>query len=326
MFKSRPTQLLLSAIAATTAVANVNAQLVDVALRPTACGPVGSIVCVDIYAITQTPPSTDFGALDVILAWNPLELELLGSDSTAGGYAWLASGFFPDPDGINANLLDGDAIFTALARPTAAAMALPAPGLRVTSVQFRPLIPLPLGSSVQIVASQGAFARTEVYSFAVPGLSITGNLGLGATAYTCPFGTRSCAAINTNSTGSNGLLTVNGSPSVLDNNLTLTASQIPMNVFGFFVVSQNTGPGVVPPLSQGTLCLVSPIGRGVGNVIFNSGPSGTGSTAVDLNALVQPMTFVMVQPGESWTFQAWHRDVNPGITSNFTDAVTITFE
>jgi hypothetical protein len=30
-------------------------------------------------------------------------------------------------------------------------------------------------------------------------------------------------------------------------------------------------------------------------------------------------------PGETWYFQAWHRDANPTLTSNFTDAVSITF-
>ena len=33
-----------------------------------------------------------------------------------------------------------------------------------------------------------------------------------------------------------------------------------------------------------------------------------------------------VQPGESWNFQCWHRDLNPNPTSNFSDAVTILFE
>jgi hypothetical protein len=28
--------------------------------------------------------------------------------------------------------------------------------------------------------------------------------------------------------------------------------------------------------------------------------------------------------GETWSFQAWFRDVNPGVTSNFTDGVAVT--
>lgn len=38
------------------------------------------------------------------------------------------------------------------------------------------------------------------------------------------------------------------------------------------------------------------------------------------------MGFVAVQPGDIWYFQAWHRDANPGPTSHFTDAVSVTFQ
>ncbi|MEZ6021015.1 MAG: hypothetical protein R3F17_13190 [Planctomycetota bacterium] len=33
-----------------------------------------------------------------------------------------------------------------------------------------------------------------------------------------------------------------------------------------------------------------------------------------------------VQPGDTWTFQCWYRDVNPTTTSNFTDALEVVFE
>ena len=32
-----------------------------------------------------------------------------------------------------------------------------------------------------------------------------------------------------------------------------------------------------------------------------------------------------VLPGDTWNFQAWFRDMNPGPTSNFTDGVAVTF-
>ena len=44
---------------------------------------------------------------------------------------------------------------------------------------------------------------------------------------------------------------------------------------------------------------------------------------VDLNGIPSGSGFVAVQPGETWNFQCWYRD---GATSNFTDAVSITFE
>ena len=41
----------------------------------------------------------------------------------------------------------------------------------------------------------------------------------------------------------------------------------------------------------------------------------------------QPVGTVMVQPGDTWHFQAWHRDASGGqTTSNPTDAVAVTFQ
>jgi hypothetical protein len=299
---------------------------VDVALRTTACSTVGGTVRVNIHATSQSLAGSSIGAIDVLLAWNPAELELLGNDDTQASYAWLISGFLPDPDNINANLHDGDGLYTALARPRAAAVAPPAQGMLVTSLLFRPLVALPLGSEVTIVPSQGTFATTRVLSFVTAGLVITGNLGPNGAGYTCPIGTQDCAPSISNSTGLGGLVTITGSPSVLENNLVLTASQLPSNAFGYFLCSRLIGPGTIPPGSQGRLCLLSPIGRGVGGVVFSTGHSGTGTATANLMALPQPTGPVAVLAGESWSFQAWHRDANPLVTSNFTDAVTVLFE
>jgi hypothetical protein len=38
------------------------------------------------------------------------------------------------------------------------------------------------------------------------------------------------------------------------------------------------------------------------------------------------MGTVAVLPGDTWSFQAWHRDVNPNTTSNFSDTISVTFE
>jgi len=32
-----------------------------------------------------------------------------------------------------------------------------------------------------------------------------------------------------------------------------------------------------------------------------------------------------VTAGSTWRFQTWFRDANPSVTSNFTDAIAITF-
>ncbi|MEL6430088.1 MAG: hypothetical protein AAFZ87_03585 [Planctomycetota bacterium] len=47
--------------------------------------------------------------------------------------------------------------------------------------------------------------------------------------------------------------------------------------------------------------------------------------ALDLTAAATPSGFTSVQPGDTWYFQAWHRDSNPGVTSNFTDGVRVQF-
>ncbi|MFT7679775.1 MAG: hypothetical protein ACI8QC_003780, partial [Planctomycetota bacterium] len=47
----------------------------------------------------------------------------------------------------------------------------------------------------------------------------------------------------------------------------------------------------------------------------------------DLTALPAPFGGpIMVMPGDTWNFTAWFRDANPINTSNFTDAVEITFQ
>ncbi|MEM8710682.1 MAG: hypothetical protein AAGG01_06995, partial [Planctomycetota bacterium] len=55
--------------------------------------------------------------------------------------------------------------------------------------------------------------------------------------------------------------------------------------------------------------------------------SGAFSLDVDLGAIPHPqLGLIPVQPGETWHFQAWHRDSNGGVaTSNFTDAAAIQF-
>jgi len=320
-----PTASILGTFALLVPLAPAQA-LVDVSLRTTTCTAVGGTTRINIYAASQSSAGSSIGAIDVVLAWNPAELELLGNDDSQASYAWFVSGFLPDPDSINASLLDGDAIYTALARPTAAAVAPLAPGLLVTSLLFRPLVALPLGSQLTIVPAQGAFATTRVLSFVTPGLVITGNLGPNGGGYTCPIGTRACSPSNPNSTGMGGLLRATGSPSVLENNFVLTASQLPTNAFGYFLCSRLIGTGTMPPGSQGILCLLSPIGRGVGGTIFNTGLNGIGTTNVNLMSLAQPTGPVAVLPGESWSFQSWHRDANPAVTSNFTEAVTVLFE
>ena len=122
------------------------------------------------------------------------------------------------------------------------------------------------------------------------------------------IGTTYCTS-NPNSTGVTSSLSAAGSLAVSNNDLTLTAADLPPSSFGFFLASQTQGSVANPGGSEGILCLGGAIGRFVGpGEIKNSGANGDFSLALDLTALPSPTGFVVAFPGETWNFQAWHRD------------------
>jgi hypothetical protein len=128
-----------------------------------------------------------------------------------------------------------------------------------------------------------------------------------------------------NSSGNGGSIMALGSPELALNNLTLHASSVASQQWSYFLMSQNQAS--VPDFggSQGVLCLGAPIVRfimpGTGQVNQTS-VAGERSYALDFNVLPQGIVF---QPGDTWNFQLWFRDLNPGATSNTTDGVTVMF-
>jgi hypothetical protein len=141
------------------------------------------------------------------------------------------------------------------------------------------------------------------------------------------LGTRYCAA-NVNSTGTAAVMGATGSRLVSANNVTLQATQLPPNSFGFFITSQSRGFVQNPGGSAGNLCLSGAVGRYVGpGEIQNSGAGSAISLALNLNAMPTPLGFVAVQAGETWNFSAWFRDASPsGPTSNFADGYELAFQ
>ncbi|MCP3916829.1 MAG: LamG domain-containing protein [bacterium] len=136
-------------------------------------------------------------------------------------------------------------------------------------------------------------------------------------------GSNYCGALAVpNSTGLAALIVATGSTDVVSNDLTLSAVQLPPNRFGYFITGQNQGMSS-PPGSQGVICLSLPsLGRFSSVAQIIQGPCG--NLQVDLTSI--PVTPTQaVQPGDTWNFQCWYRDNNPGPTSNFTDAVGVTF-
>jgi VCBS repeat protein len=132
-----------------------------------------------------------------------------------------------------------------------------------------------------------------------------------------------CGPAVPNSSGASAQMSVTGSKTVATNDLTLNAFQLPASQFGYFLASQTQAFIQGPGGSDGNLCLGGQVLR-YANQVLNSGALGAFSLTIDLNQLPPPGG--AVQAGETWNFQTWFRDNNPGPTSNFTDGVTVLFQ
>ena len=131
---------------------------------------------------------------------------------------------------------------------------------------------------------------------------------------------------NANSTGNISVLEAVGSPDASNNNLTLTASRLPVGSLGFFINSRSTGFVANPAGSAGNLLLGGNIGRYSSQVNTVNG-SGRASPTLNLNAMQTPSGTVPATAGQNWSFQFWHRDSSAaGPTSNFSRGLTVTFE
>lgn len=128
-----------------------------------------------------------------------------------------------------------------------------------------------------------------------------------------------------NGSGSVAALEVQGSSSLADADLLLwTKDMLPGSV-GIFLAgtTADNQPGVGG--SFGTLCLGGEIGR-VGLPGLSSPVTGEFALRIDPNMIPAPTGMTMIQPGETWRFQAWFRDqVNGVVGSNFSDSVAVMF-
>ncbi|MCP3919009.1 MAG: PKD domain-containing protein, partial [bacterium] len=139
------------------------------------------------------------------------------------------------------------------------------------------------------------------------------------------LGTNYCTA-TANSTGLPASIAATGSPYVFVNDVTLTATGLPPNEFGFFLSSPTQAFIPSPGNSSGNFCLGvgSNLGRFNG-FVQNSGATGEFSLAIDLDEIPisVPPFVIALQAGDTWNFQAWFRD---GQTSNFTDGTEVVFQ
>ncbi len=140
------------------------------------------------------------------------------------------------------------------------------------------------------------------------------------------IGQNYCMA-NANSSGGPSSMSASGSLVAADNNFTLGANGLPANQFGIFVTSMTQGfvPGA-SGTSNGNLCVGGVIGRfSRPGQIVSSGATGQFSLPLDLTDIPQGNGTVTIMAGQTWNFQAWHRD-GVGLGSNFTDGLEVAFQ
>ena len=146
-----------------------------------------------------------------------------------------------------------------------------------------------------------------------------------------PLGTASCAHGIPNSKGETSFLVANGNASQSGGgySLRLVARDLPRGQFGYFLASQATAAPTTPPGSQGQLCLGGPILR-IHPSVARVSETGMMAWEVDVNNVdslgAGVPGFDVIQAGQTWSFQAWHRDRNPGPTSNFTEMLSVSFQ
>ena len=122
-----------------------------------------------------------------------------------------------------------------------------------------------------------------------------------------------------NSAGAGAAVRTSGSSTILDSEVILDVTGLPAASAGYFLMSDATGQ---MPVSQGVLCLGSPILRFSLHVL-NSSPGGWAQFRPDPSNLPQG---TVITPGSTWHFQYWYRDANPGSVSNLSEAVSLTFQ
>ncbi|MEL6431277.1 MAG: right-handed parallel beta-helix repeat-containing protein [Planctomycetota bacterium] len=174
----------------------------------------------------------------------------------------------------------------------------------------------------------GRHRAVDVASVPNAGDNTRDYIDLGAYEFTGSIGDNLGCSAEPNSTGLRGRLLARGSAAAADNDLTIVGEHLPAGQFSMFLTSRLEG--LVPMAGgPGTLCLGGAIGR------FNRpgeiqaiGAAGTVGLPIDLTNVPQPSSVVAAQPGETWRFQLWHRDLDPGgaTTNGFTGVVSVTLE
>ncbi len=145
---------------------------------------IGDTVHIGLYAVSDDGNDQLLMSAQVIIAWDPNFLQLLGIDDI--GAVLLQSSRFPVNDPFNLNEVvppkDGDGLYVALAPLGNPVAATPA-GTLLTTFRFLILADTP-GTAVDILESGGdPEAHTIVFDGTIPNLDVTGTR-TGATVAT----------------------------------------------------------------------------------------------------------------------------------------------
>lgn len=135
----------------------------------------------------------------------------------------------------------------------------------------------------------------------------------------CPgstLGIGYCTAQTLNSVNLHGVVQGLGSDRVASNLFVLQARDLPPGVPAIALTGLVQQAPATVPGSQGTLCISSP-NRLPGVEITSN--LGRARFCFDVEGHA-------VLAGETWNFQAWYRDQNPGPTSNLTEALEVLFQ
>jgi hypothetical protein len=124
-----------------------------------------------------------------------------------------------------------------------------------------------------------------------------------------------------NSTGGGGRLAWLGSTSVSGDDGVLEASQLPAGKAGIFLAgpyAKNGGLGT--PFGDGLRCVQGP-------PLWRYPLSASGPDGVMTQGSVTELAKAAIAAGDTWLFQAWHRDDDStcGTRTNLTAAIAVTF-